>query len=132
MLASVSLGGEEAMHVLNSRDGHAAEVPSANGIGNARSLARLYAALVGEVDGVRLLHPDTVERVRVAQTDRMTGPQPFGQAGSQLSERGGQGSDLRGSSRYGARMAWNAQGAQRFCGPPASRTRDPRLRAPVR
>ena len=78
MLASSSLGGEEAMRVLNSRAGHAAEVPSANGIGNARSLARLYAALVGEVDGVRLLHPDTVERVRVAQTDQMTGPEPLG------------------------------------------------------
>ena len=77
LLVSSSLGGQEAMRVLNSRDGHAAEVPSANGIGNARSLARLYAGLVGEVDGVRLLHPDTVERVRVAQTDGMTGPEPL-------------------------------------------------------
>ncbi len=77
LLLSSSLGGQEAMRVLNSRDGHAAEVPSANGIGNARSLARLYAGLVGEVDGVRLLHPDTVERVRVAQTDGMTGPEPL-------------------------------------------------------
>jgi CubicO group peptidase (beta-lactamase class C family) len=32
-----------------------AEMPSSNGVGDARSLARLYAALIGEVDGVRLL-----------------------------------------------------------------------------
>jgi CubicO group peptidase (beta-lactamase class C family) len=40
----------------------AAEIPAANGIGTARSLARLYAACIGEVDGVRLLKPETVER----------------------------------------------------------------------
>src|ERR1700730_6069433 len=40
----------------------AAEVPAAHGIGTARSLARLYAACIGEVDGVRLLRPETVER----------------------------------------------------------------------
>ena len=40
----------------------AAEVPAANGIGTARSLSRLYAACIGEVEGVRLLKPETVER----------------------------------------------------------------------
>jgi len=39
-----------------------AEVPAGNGIGNARALARIYAACIGEVDGVRLLDPETVER----------------------------------------------------------------------
>jgi len=33
----------------------AAEMPSSNGVGDARSLARLYAAVIEEVDGVRLL-----------------------------------------------------------------------------
>jgi CubicO group peptidase (beta-lactamase class C family) len=33
----------------------AAEMPSSNGVGDARSLARFYSALIGEVDGVRLL-----------------------------------------------------------------------------
>jgi len=33
----------------------AAEMPSSNGVGDARSLARHYAALIAEVDGVRLL-----------------------------------------------------------------------------
>lgn len=34
-----------------------AEMPSSNGVGDARSLARFYAALIDEVDGVRLLGP---------------------------------------------------------------------------
>jgi CubicO group peptidase (beta-lactamase class C family) len=38
----------------------AAEIPSSNGIGTARALARLYAALIGEVDRTRLLSPDTL------------------------------------------------------------------------
>ena len=35
-------------------------LPSANGCANASSIARHYAALLGEVDGVRLLRPETV------------------------------------------------------------------------
>jgi CubicO group peptidase (beta-lactamase class C family) len=57
--------------IWNSRAMHAAEVPSANGIGDARSIARMYAACVGEVDGVGLLTPD---QTRVAGTALTTGP----------------------------------------------------------
>lgn len=39
------------------------EAPSTDGIASAVGLARVYAALIGEVDGVRLLEPDLVERV---------------------------------------------------------------------
>jgi len=39
-----------------------AEVPAGNGIGTARALARLYAACLGEVDGVRLLELKTLEQ----------------------------------------------------------------------
>ncbi len=46
----------------------AAEVPAANGITDARSLARLYAACIGEVDGVRLLGPDTLEKAMEVQS----------------------------------------------------------------
>lgn len=49
---------------FNRRDVHAAEIPAANGITNARSLARIYAATMGKVDGVRLLEPDTVDVAR--------------------------------------------------------------------
>lgn len=43
---------------------HAAQIGAANGITNARSLARMYGATVAEVDGVRLLTPATVDEVR--------------------------------------------------------------------
>jgi CubicO group peptidase (beta-lactamase class C family) len=49
----------------------AAEVPAANGIANAGSVARMYAATVGEVDGIRLLGPDTLAN---AIEVRSTGP----------------------------------------------------------
>lgn len=50
---------------------HAAEIPAANGITDARSLARLYAACVGPVDGVRALSDETAERAR---TEQAAGP----------------------------------------------------------
>lgn len=60
----------------------AAEMPSSNGVGTARAIARLYAALVGEVDGVRLLRPETVARateVQVSGPDHVIGlPMTFG------------------------------------------------------
>lgn len=56
----------------------AAEVPAANMISDARSVARMYAATVSDVDGVRLLDPVTVERATAVQTDktRMHGMPP--------------------------------------------------------
>jgi CubicO group peptidase (beta-lactamase class C family) len=53
---------------FNDRAVHAAEIPAANGITNARSLARIYAATIGDVDGVRLLDADTVARARTTVT----------------------------------------------------------------
>jgi CubicO group peptidase (beta-lactamase class C family) len=55
---------------------HAAEVPSTNAIGTARSIARLYGCLArgGELDGVRLLAPATVERGRQPLA---SGEEPF-------------------------------------------------------
>jgi CubicO group peptidase (beta-lactamase class C family) len=61
---------------FNLPEVHAAEVPAANGITTARSLARLYAGLIGEVDGVRILQPDTVadmSRSRTTGTDLVLG-----------------------------------------------------------
>jgi CubicO group peptidase (beta-lactamase class C family) len=45
----------------NEAQFHRVEIPGANGIGDARSLARLYGCLArgGELDGVRLLAPST-------------------------------------------------------------------------
>lgn len=89
----------------NDHDVHAAEIPAANGIGTARSLARMYAATIGDVDGVRLLDGDTVAAASTEQSngaDRvlfvptriglgfflhsqfktMTGPRAFGHGGA--------------------------------------------------
>ena len=46
-----------------------AEMPAANGISNGRSLARLYAATVSDVDGVRLLAGETVGKATVEQVN---------------------------------------------------------------
>ncbi|HUI47222.1 MAG TPA: serine hydrolase domain-containing protein [Acidimicrobiia bacterium] len=54
--------------VWNSRALHAAEVPAANGIGDARSIARMYAACIGPVDGVRILSEEQLQRA----TTRLT------------------------------------------------------------
>jgi CubicO group peptidase (beta-lactamase class C family) len=55
--------------VVNSRAWRAAEVPAANGHGTARALARIYGALArgGELGGVRILAPETLERARTEQ-----------------------------------------------------------------
>lgn len=53
---------------FNERAFHAAEIPAANGITNARSLARMYAACIGEVDGVRLLDGGTLARAMEPQS----------------------------------------------------------------
>ena len=53
----------------NAPEVHAAEIPAGNGIGTARSLARMYAGLIGEVDGVRLLTPETVANATVEQSN---------------------------------------------------------------
>ncbi|MER6130108.1 serine hydrolase domain-containing protein [Streptomyces sp. NPDC001795] len=49
----------------------AAVLPASNGIATADGLARFYAALTGEVDGVRLFAPGTLERAR---TEVSAGP----------------------------------------------------------
>lgn len=72
---SVSLGGAFAfpadgdLVTFNDPAIQAAEIPGANGISTAGSLARLYAACVSEVAGPPLLHRDSIEdglRVRSA------------------------------------------------------------------
>ena len=90
---------------FNSREVRASEIPAANGVTNASSLARLYAATIGEVDGVRLLDDATRELATTAVTsggDRclmietkfgmgfmchdeilpLTGPKAYGHAGA--------------------------------------------------
>jgi CubicO group peptidase (beta-lactamase class C family) len=54
--------------VFNRRDVHAAEVPAANGIGTAAGLAKIYAATMGPIDGVRLLDEPVRDRARATIT----------------------------------------------------------------
>ncbi len=62
----------------NSERWRRAEIPAANGHGNARSIARIQSVLShgGEIDGVRLLSPETIESIiqpRVSGTDLVLG-----------------------------------------------------------
>ncbi|WGD41639.1 serine hydrolase domain-containing protein [Streptomyces cathayae] len=89
---------------FDSPEVQAVELPASNGIGTARALGRMYAALIGEVDGVRLLTPETLAsatREQVGGKDQvmlipsrfstgymlptkanpMTGPNAFGHTG---------------------------------------------------
>jgi CubicO group peptidase (beta-lactamase class C family) len=58
--------------IVNTRPWRAAEVPSTNGHGTARAVARLYSALAsdGEVGGVHILSPDIV---RMASAEHVYG-----------------------------------------------------------
>jgi CubicO group peptidase (beta-lactamase class C family) len=64
-------GAFAAEGIWNTRAMHAAEVPAAAGVSDARSIARMYAACVGEVDGIRILTP---ERVKTASARETEGP----------------------------------------------------------
>lgn len=57
--------------IVNTAAWRAAEVPSTNGHGNVRAVARLYSALAtdGAVDRVHILSPEAIERAIVAQVD---------------------------------------------------------------
>ncbi|MGI5436772.1 serine hydrolase domain-containing protein [Streptomyces shenzhenensis] len=89
---------------FDSPEVQAAELPASNGIGTAHGLARMYAALIGEVDGVRLLASETLASATKEQasgkdqvmlipsrfssgymlpteTNPMTGPSSFGHTG---------------------------------------------------
>lgn len=66
---ALSLNGAFSVDgAFNRRDVHAAEIPAANGITNAISLARVYASTFASVDGVRLLDDAVRERARTTVT----------------------------------------------------------------
>ena len=65
---ALGLNGAFGPGAFNKPVVHRAEIPGANGIGNARSLARIYAATVGEVDGVRLIGEDVRRQATTSNT----------------------------------------------------------------
>jgi len=58
----------DELDMINTRAVRAAEIPAWNGVTDARSLARMYAAMIGEVDGVRVLGPGQVKAAATQQT----------------------------------------------------------------
>jgi CubicO group peptidase (beta-lactamase class C family) len=64
-------GAFNSPDAFNTRAVRAAEIPAANGVTDARSLARMYAGIIGDVDGVRLLG---AEQLRKATTQLTSGP----------------------------------------------------------
>jgi len=78
---SASMGGafgfpvEDGVVSFNAADIQAAEIPAANGISTAESLARLYGACVSNVDGATLLSATSLEDLLSVQS---AGPQLSG------------------------------------------------------
>lgn len=76
-------GAFASEHIWNEPRVRAAEIPAANGVTNASSLARLYGSIVGDVGGRRLLSADTVDRAIEPQVEGADAvlmfPIPFGQ-----------------------------------------------------
>ncbi|MCH7788444.1 MAG: beta-lactamase family protein [Acidobacteria bacterium] len=66
-----NLGAFDDFGVWNSPEVHRGEIPAANGVCDASSLAKIYAACIGEVDGFRVLDD---AQLRDATTQRTTGP----------------------------------------------------------
>jgi CubicO group peptidase (beta-lactamase class C family) len=97
----------------NQRAWHAAEVPAANGITNATSLSRLYAGLVGTVEGgpsAPLLTPAQIDEARNVRT---SGPdQVFLSLGFEMDQKIGQGFWVSGPfSPFGATGSFGHTGA---------------------
>jgi CubicO group peptidase (beta-lactamase class C family) len=60
---------------LNTAEGHQMEFGGAGGIASARSVAKIYAATIGEIDHIRLLSPQTLDFVTQPRTLSL-GPVP--------------------------------------------------------
>jgi CubicO group peptidase (beta-lactamase class C family) len=86
-LAHKAFGNPRVLSAVNGYPFRAAEVPAANGIGTARALSRLYAACIGQVDGIRLLDAETLEKASRTQArgeDLVTGYETHYATGFQL------------------------------------------------
>ena len=104
----------------NTRPYHACEMPGGGGIATARSMARHYACLAngGELDGVRLMRPETIAAGRRELNRFMdpfiAEPMTFGTAYALQTEQGrfGPPADAFGHSGAGGSIhcAWPSQG----------------------
>lgn len=62
--ASFKISWEEA----NDPEYLQIETPSTDGVANANGLARLFAATIGEINGIRLLSPQLVDEARTVHS----------------------------------------------------------------
>jgi CubicO group peptidase (beta-lactamase class C family) len=109
--------GLSGSHWVNTAQWRQAEVPSTNGHGNARGIARVYSALAnyGEINGVRILSRDAVQSAR---TEQVNGPDLINQRPSRF----GIGFQLTQTERPlgpnpGAFGHFGAGGSLGFCDP---------------
>jgi CubicO group peptidase (beta-lactamase class C family) len=67
----VHRGEPPHLQLVNTDPWRRAELPASNGHGNARSVARVLSCLAGtgEIDGIRLLSPATIERIFEVQAE---------------------------------------------------------------
>ena len=65
------IAGPDEENITASRGWRGAEIPAANGHATARALARVYggAANGGEIDGIHILNPETLEHAIVEQSN---------------------------------------------------------------
>lgn len=70
------VGGVQGTEPFNEARFRAATIPAGNGVTNGRSLARMYGACLGEVDGVRLLQPTTIAEAARDQAAGVRKPGP--------------------------------------------------------
>ncbi len=70
MLARAFMNPPSMVLGPNTPEWRRAEIPAANGHGTARALARVYGALAngGEVDGIGVLRPESIERCHTEQS----------------------------------------------------------------
>jgi CubicO group peptidase (beta-lactamase class C family) len=68
-LFSFATNTGDYFHFVNSRAAHAGELPAGGAVASARGLAGVYAPLAqgGEHNGVRLVGPETIDGMRIAQ-----------------------------------------------------------------
>lgn len=111
--------GFSGFHWVNTARWREAEVPSTNGHGNARGIARVYAALAdgGTIDGVRILSGEALVQ---ATTEQVNGPDIINQRPSRF----GIGFQLTQPDRplgphSGAFGHFGAGGSLGFCDPEA-------------
>lgn len=72
---SVAVTADAAIAELNTNRAYrAAELPAGGAIADARALAKIYASLIGEVDGVRLISEAAMQRARAVQTEGLGAP----------------------------------------------------------